>query len=64
VKQNSLKKTQKSLLEASRDVGLELNTEKTYYMIVSRHKNVGKNYDLLITNKYFENVANFKCITK
>jgi hypothetical protein len=45
-------------------VGLEVNTEKTKYMILSRHINAGQNHDLLIVNKYFETVANFKCIAK
>jgi hypothetical protein len=29
-----------ALLEDSRDIGLELNTEKTKYMVVSRHQDV------------------------
>jgi hypothetical protein len=40
----------------SRDDGLEANTEKTKYMIKSRHQN----YSLLIADKYFENGAKFK----
>jgi len=48
------------LLEASREVGLEVNTEKINYMIVLRHQNGGQNHNLLITNKSFENVAEFK----
>jgi hypothetical protein len=38
-------------------VGLEVNTEKTKYMFMSRHQNVGKNHSLVIGNKSFENVV-------
>jgi preprotein translocase subunit SecD len=34
---NTIKENTESLLEASRDVGLEINAEKTKYMIMSRH---------------------------
>jgi len=29
-------------------------------MVVSHHQNVGQNHTLLIANKFFENVAEFK----
>jgi hypothetical protein len=51
------KQRKSSLLKASKEVGLEVNTEKTKYMRVSRHQNVGKNHNLLIANRSFENVA-------
>jgi len=41
-------------------VGLEINTEKNKYMVVSRRQNAGQNRNLLIANKYFENVEQFK----
>jgi hypothetical protein len=34
---NTIKENTETLLEASRDIGLEINAEKTKYMIVSRH---------------------------
>jgi hypothetical protein len=43
-----------------REVVLEVNTEKTKYLVVSGHQNIGQNYNLLIANKSSENVANFK----
>jgi hypothetical protein len=36
---NTIKGNTKTLLEASRDIGLEINVEKTKYMIMSRHQN-------------------------
>jgi hypothetical protein len=49
-----------TLLEASRDIGLEINAEKTKYMIMSRHLNLGQNQNLRIANESFENVTKFK----
>jgi hypothetical protein len=40
---NTIKENSETLLEASRDIGLEINAEKTKYMIVSRHPNSGQN---------------------
>jgi len=44
-----------ALLEASREAGLEANTEKTKYIVRSHHQNAGQNHNLL--SAY---VANFK----
>jgi hypothetical protein len=49
-----------NLLEACRDVGLEINAEKTMYMIMSLHLNSGQNRNIRIANECFENVAQFK----
>jgi hypothetical protein len=53
-------KKNKDILQSSREVGLEVNTEKTKYMVMSCHKTVGHNHNLLIPNKFFENVAKFE----
>jgi hypothetical protein len=45
---------------ASRDVGLEINAEKTKYMIMSRHPSSGQNQNIRIANESFENVSKFK----
>jgi hypothetical protein len=36
------------------------NTEKTKFMIMSRHPNSGQNQNIRIINESFENVAKFK----
>jgi hypothetical protein len=43
--------TIETLLETSRDVGIEINAEKTKYMIVSRHPNSGQNQNIRIVNE-------------
>jgi hypothetical protein len=57
---NTIKENTEFLLEASRDIGLEINTEKTKYMIMSRHPNSGQNQNIRIAYESFENVAEFK----
>jgi len=55
---NTTKKNTETLLEASREVGLEVNTEKTKYMVMSFHQNVVQNH-LKIVNKSLKNSAEF-----
>jgi hypothetical protein len=43
-----------------RDVGLEINAEKTKYMIMSRHPNSGQNQNIRTANESFERVATLK----
>jgi hypothetical protein len=50
----------RTLLEASRDIGLEINAEETKYMIMSCHMNSGQNQNIRIVNESFEKVATFK----
>jgi hypothetical protein len=56
---NTIKENIESLLEASRGIGLEINVEKTKY-IMSRHSNPRQNENIRIANESFENVAKFK----
>jgi hypothetical protein len=46
--------------EASIDVDLEINTEKTKYKIMSRHPNSGQKQNIRVANESLENVATFK----
>jgi hypothetical protein len=49
-----------TLIDASKEVGLEINVEKTKYMLVSRDQNAGQNQEIKIGNRSFENVSQFK----
>jgi hypothetical protein len=42
------------------DTGLEINAEKTKYMIMSRHPNSGQYQNIRVANESSENVAKFK----
>jgi hypothetical protein len=57
---NIIKENSETLLEASRDIGLEINAGKTKYMIMSLHPNSGHNQNIRIANESFEKVAKFK----
>jgi hypothetical protein len=48
-------------VDASKELGLEVNIKKTKYMLLSRHQNTGQYHDLRIGNRCFENVAQFTC---
>jgi hypothetical protein len=61
---NTITRKTNALFAARREVGREVTTEKTEYVVTSRHLNVGKNYNLPIANKYLENVAKFKYLGK
>jgi hypothetical protein len=57
---NTIKENSETFLEASRDIGLEINAEKTKHMIMSHYPNSGQNQNIRIANESFENVAKFK----
>jgi hypothetical protein len=57
---DTIKKNTVTLTGASKEVGLEVNAEKTKYMLLSRHQNAGQNHNIKIDNRSFENVAQFK----
>jgi hypothetical protein len=49
-----------TLIDANKEVGLEINVEKTKYMLLSRQQNVDQNRDIKIANRWFGNVSQFK----
>jgi sorting nexin-29 len=57
---DTIKKNTETLIDTSKEIGLEINVEKTKYMLLSRHQNVGQNRDIKIANRWFENVSQFR----
>jgi hypothetical protein len=57
---DTIKKNTVTLIDASKEVDLEIHVDKTKYMLLSRHQNVGQIRDLKIANRSFENVSQFK----
>jgi hypothetical protein len=48
---DTIKKNIDTLIDASKEVGLEINVEKTKYMLLSHHQNAGQNRDMKIPNR-------------
>ena len=45
---------------ASKEIGLEVNADKTKYMVMSRDQNAGQSHGMKIDNSSFERVEEFK----
>jgi hypothetical protein len=56
----AINKNMGTIIDAGKEVSMEIIVEKTKYMLVSRHKNVGQNQGIKIANRSFENVSQFK----
>jgi hypothetical protein len=50
---DTIKENGVTLIDASKEVSLEVNTEKTKYTLLSHHQNAGQNHDIKIANKSF-----------
>jgi hypothetical protein len=59
---DTIQRNTKALLDASKEAGLEMNPEKTKYMLVSRCQKAGQRQSIEIgnTRRSFESVAKFK----
>jgi hypothetical protein len=57
---DTIKKNTEALIDVSKEVCLQINVEKTKYMLLSRQQNVGQNQDIKIATRSFENVSQFR----
>ena len=57
---HTIKENAESLVVASKEIGLEVNADKTKYMVMSRDQNAGRIHNLKIDNSSFERVEEFK----
>jgi hypothetical protein len=49
-----------TLIDVSKEVGPEVNMEKTEYMLPSCKQNAGQNHDMKVANRSYKSVAQFK----
>jgi hypothetical protein len=57
---DTINKNTQTLIDASNEVGLEVNGEKTKYMLVSRNQNAGQYQEIKIAIVSFEKLPQFK----
>jgi hypothetical protein len=54
---DTVEKNTKTLIDASKKIGQEMNTEETKYVLLSCPQNAGQNLNIKIANTLFKNVA-------
>jgi hypothetical protein len=57
---HAIKKNSEVLVFAGKKISLEVNAEKTKYMVMSRNQNAGQNHSIPLDNISFERVEQFK----
>jgi hypothetical protein len=57
---HTVKENAEVLLFATKEIGLEVNADKTKYMIMSRDQNVGRSHGVKIDNSSIGRVEEFK----
>jgi sorting nexin-29 len=57
---NIIKKNSEALLDASKEISLEVNSEKTKYMFMSHHQTAGQSDYIRVDDKSFQRVVKFK----
>jgi hypothetical protein len=57
---HTVKENAEALEVATKEIGLEINADRTKYMIMSRDQNAGRSYCLKIDNSSIERVEEFK----
>jgi hypothetical protein len=48
---DTIKKNRETVIDASKEFGLEIDAEKTKYMLLSRHQNAGQNHDIKMATR-------------
>jgi hypothetical protein len=59
---DTIKKSIETLIDASKEVGPEGNTERTKYFLMPRHRIAGQNRNIKIADAFFVNAADFRCL--
>ena len=57
---HTVKENAEALLVATKENGLEVNANKTKYMVMSRDRNAGRGHSVKIDNSCIERVEEFK----
>jgi hypothetical protein len=57
---DTIKKNTESIIDTSKEAGLEESTERTKCKLMSSHQNAGTNLNIKTENRSFEHFAKFK----
>ena len=57
---HTIKEKAAALVVAGKEIGLEVNTDKTKYMVMSRDQNAGRSHSIKTDNSSFKRVEEFK----
>jgi len=57
---HTVKEKAEALVVASKEIGLEVNADKSKYMVMSRDQNAGRIHSMKTDNSSFERVEEFK----
>jgi hypothetical protein len=57
---HTVKENAETLVVATKEIGLEVNADKSKYMIMSRDKNAGRRHSVKTDNSSIEGVEEFK----
>ena len=57
---HTIKENAKALVVAIKETGLEVNADKTKYMVMSRDQNAGRSHSIKTNNSSFKRVEEFK----
>jgi len=57
---HTVEENAEALVVATKEIGLEVNADKTKYTIMSRDQNAGRNHSMKIDNSSIERVEEFK----
>jgi hypothetical protein len=53
---HTVRNNAEALVVATKEIGLEVNTDKTKYMVMSRDRYAGRGHGVKIDNRYIERV--------
>jgi hypothetical protein len=59
---HAIKKIKDALVVASKEIGLEINADKTKYIVIHREQNARHIHYIKADNSLFERVEQFKCL--
>jgi hypothetical protein len=57
---DTIQKNTEASLDASKEIGLEVNPDKTKYTLISRSQKIGQKQSIKIANRSFEDLAKFR----